>query len=42
LARSPLSEAFRLGTRLQLGILATVVGVALAAVVILRERRVEF
>jgi hypothetical protein len=33
---------FRLGARLQLGILAAVAGVALAAVVILRERRVEF
>jgi ABC-type Co2+ transport system permease subunit len=37
-----LSEVFRLGARLQLGILATVAGVALAAVVILRNRRVEF
>ncbi|MCC6050428.1 MAG: hypothetical protein LM580_06960 [Thermofilum sp.] len=37
-----LSEAFQLGARLQLGILAAVAGVALAAVVVLRKLRVEF
>lgn len=37
-----LSEAFQLGTRLQLGILAAVAGAALAAVVVLRKLRVEF
>jgi ABC-type Co2+ transport system permease subunit len=37
-----LSEAFQLGARLQLGILAAVAGAALAAVVVLRKLRVEF